>query len=67
MSIYSKLAITCFVFFVVMYLLTFPTTFYAKWLTKKCGGDYSTALLTSIGIGLAPLVITGLFYLWSEL
>jgi len=50
-----------------MYLLAFPTTFYAKWLTKKCGGDYSTALLTSVGIGLAPLVITGLFYLWCEL
>jgi hypothetical protein len=50
-----------------MYLLAFPTTFYAKWLTKKCDGEYTTALLVSAGIGLFPLIITGLIYLWCEL
>ena len=67
MNLYFKLAITCIVFFVAIYLLVFPTTFFAKWLTKKCNGDYSTALLVAVGIGLAPLVITGLVYLWCEL
>ena len=67
MSIYLKLALTGFVFFVAMYLLAYPTTFYAKWITKNCDGDYSTALLTSVVIGITPLVIIGLVYLWCEL
>ena len=67
MSIYGKLIITGFVFLVLMWAISYPETKYTKRLTKKYNGNYTTVLLLHFGIGLIPIVIISLVYVWLEL
>ena len=64
MVIYSKLAITLTAFTFFMWLISYPKTAYVKWFEKKLGWNYLNILMFSMGLGLIPLFILGLYYLW---
>ncbi len=67
MTIYQKLVATSILFLIIMILLSYPETSYSKWLTKKCGDDYGTALIYSLLISSTPLITIFLIYVWFEL
>jgi hypothetical protein len=63
-SIELKIVITCLTSYFLMWLASYPTTFFSEWGAKKFGG-YVNFLFAQAIFNALPIVIAFIHWIWT--